>query len=86
MKFHVQPLFDHHEPSRDHRAVPRRQPLCSVQGCLPIGRVAEGTTGCMVDGPVWLCGGRLQVKRTAARDSWVVYDKGKCDHGFIRSA
>ena len=23
MKFHVQPLFDHHQPSRDHRAVPR---------------------------------------------------------------
>jgi hypothetical protein len=23
----VQPLLDHHQPGRDHRAVPRRQPL-----------------------------------------------------------
>ena len=27
MKFHVQPLFDHHEPSRHRRTLPRRQPL-----------------------------------------------------------
>jgi len=27
MKFDVQPLQHHDEPSRDHRAVPRRQPL-----------------------------------------------------------
>ena len=27
MKFHVQPLFDHHQPSPHSRAVPRRQPL-----------------------------------------------------------